>query len=153
MWLRAIQLLNIMLSANNHKGDLVTQEKYREASQTWNWPLHHQNRIEKERWKDDIAMGAQVLTAILQATVAYHYRTKADELTQQLNTSTKLQHLPPIDESNIDETENDGSFLGGLKTYFNKKTGKYVSVVEKSVKGVLELTKALGEIGAMTEPS
>ena len=48
----------------------------------------------------------------------------------------------------IDETENISRF--GFHDIFNNSTKSYISITEKSVKGVIEMLKALGEIGAMT---
>ena len=74
------------------------------------------------------------MIAILQFGVAVHYWHEAQ--------SIQTKNIQQLSEGE------DGWFR--FHEVFNNSTKSYVSIVEKSVKGVIELAKAMGEIGAMT---
>jgi hypothetical protein len=98
--------------------------------------------------EDSYAIGIQALVAFLQATVAYQYRQEAFEMNDFV--TNKISDVAQAEDPNQNDDDKD-SWFNSIRQLFNAKTKIYVSVVEKSVKGVLELAKALGEIGAMTD--
>ena len=91
-------------------------------------------------------VGTQIVVAILQATIAYHYH---DDYREKLaNYASKVPHLAHKFKPEDSGQQKVGVFAT-LQRYFNKKTKVYLSILEKSTKGILELAKALSEIGEM----
>ncbi len=153
-WLRTIQLLNIMLSAHNHKGELALKARYNEVGQKINyvWPPPASKSSTSIDRRDDIALGVQSLVAFLQGVVAYHYRRERDNLNDMDYFDVTNKDVADFSLENDGEEEEEEWSIGSFfRDMFNSKTKVYVSVVEKSVKGVLELIKALGELGSLAD--
>merc|ERR1712149_92255 len=78
---------------------------------------------------NNLAFGTQIMIAILQASVAYHYHV-------------------PLTSIGITTKHEDPETPWWLQ-WFNEKSKKVVKIVEMLFKGFLELVKALNEIGIM----
>ena len=108
-WLKAIELLNIILFANNHQQDGVLQQK-KELSK-WgrveslsssglknvesSWRLQQPNNAVTSDVAENLAVGVQIIVAILQLTVAYQYSSEIQDFNQYLSdfniaTTTKV---------------------------------------------------------------
>ncbi len=143
-----------MLSAHNHKGELALKARYNEVGQKINyvWPPPASKSSTSIDRRDDIALGVQSLVAFLQGVVAYHYRRERDNLNDMDYFDVTNKDVADFSLENDGEEEEEEWSIGSFfRDMFNSKTKVYVSVVEKSVKGVLELIKALGELGSLAD--
>ena len=111
-WLKAIELLNIILFANNHQQDGVLQQK-KELSK-WgrveslsssglknvesSWRLQQPNNAAvTSDVAENLAVGVQIIVAILQLTVAYQYSKEIQDFNRRLSyfnigTDTKVSN-------------------------------------------------------------
>ena len=110
-WLKAIELLNIILFANNHQQDGVLQQK-KELSK-WgrveslsssglknvesSWRLQQPNNAAVSDVAENLAVGVQIIVAILQLTVAYQYSKEIQDFNRRLSyfnigTDTKVSN-------------------------------------------------------------
>ena len=137
-----------MLSAHNHRGEL---EKLRllqrppppsSSSQSSQKLLNSAAATTfSPKTQDRLAFGAQIIIAILQASVAYHYYHDDDGL----DTLNRV----PLDADQSDDIIDAAEEPPWLIEWFNDETKKVVKIVELFFKGFLELVKALNEMGIM----
>ena len=106
-WLKAIELLNIILFTNNHRQDGILQQKkelskwdrveslssggLKNVESTWRFQQPNTNVAIAE----NLAFGVQIIVAILQLTVAYQYSSEIQDFNQYLSdfniaTTTKV---------------------------------------------------------------
>ena len=77
---------------------------------------------------------------MLQLGVAIHY----------WNEASKKRHLTKTDTKNAPFNQ-ENQERGWFNEIFNNSTKPYMSIIEKSVQGTIQIAKAMGEIGAMTD--
>ena len=108
-WLKAIELLNIILFTNNHRQDGILQEKkelskwdrveslssggLKNVESTWRFQQPNTNVAIAE----NLAFGVQIIVAILQLTVAYQYSRDIQDFNRRLSyfnigTDTKVSN-------------------------------------------------------------
>ena len=102
-WLKAIELLNIILFTNNHRQDGILQQKkelskwdrveslssggLKNVESTWRFQQPNTNVAIAE----NMAFGVQIIVAILQLTVAYQYSSEIEDLSDfNIATTTKV---------------------------------------------------------------
>merc|ERR1712018_514671 len=141
-WLQGIQLLNIILAANNIRRDLVLREdKYHsksEVGQEWN-VTRNVEELSLKPWRQDVVLGIQVIVLILQATTSYQYAKEVNDVRETAGYDFKVQNL---DEKNW-------TFTDTFNYYFNKKSSTYITIMEHILNSIVALAKAGGEIGGM----
>ena len=62
----------------------------------------------------------------------------------------EAQKVPKTTTKNVIPNQEDEE-RGWFNEIFNNSTKPYMSIIEKSVQGTIQIAKAMGEIGAMTD--
>lgn len=145
-WVTLIQLVNIILASYNtvRTYDLNLKRQQRDdylrqlgANGTLMNSTQNENFMLETHY-----LATQTLAAALQGITAWHYFYQ-DEPYFGNSTTIEGREVPSEEEA--------GGLLGQLRAIFNSNTKKYISIVEKTVRGGLELFKAFSEIGSMSE--